>query len=117
MDSGFVLLIPLSFFDDAVNDSRRSVVAMVVHDNQVECERRLLFQHTEYGVFYRANAIAHRNDDRSLDGEFVLVEFYLVELIGSQQRTDSLEVSRACAFHFNLTCAVTRVDVVKLLLA
>ena len=89
---------------------------MVIHDNQVERECSLLFQDATYGILDGAHTVADRNDHGSLNGEIVLVELDLVELIGGQQHPYGLEVARARAFHLYLSRAIARIYIVELFL-
>ena len=101
----------------AADDVGGAVGRVVVDDNDVESEVRLLRECAAHGVGYGAYAVAHGYDDGGFDGEIPGVELRLVELVGSQPRADGLEVVRTHAFHLQLHVALARVDVVELLLA
>ena len=90
---------------------------MIIHDYKVERERRFLLEHAADGIFYRTHAVAHGNNYGGFNWERLFVELYLVELIGSQQGSDGLQVTRARAFHFYLAGSVAGIYVVELLLS
>ena len=99
------------------NDFARSIVAVIIHDDKVERERRFLLEHAADGIFYRSHAVAHGNNYCSLHGEGLFVELDLIELVGSQQGSDGFQVTRARAFHFYLAGSVAGIYVVELLLS
>ena len=96
-------------------DVSSAVSGMVVYDDDVIPECRLLRQGALYGIAYGLLAVEDGNDDRSLQRKVLLQEVYALVGRGVYQCLDGLQVLGDHLLHLYLHVAVGRVHVVELL--
>ena len=96
---------------------RRAVGRVIVHHDDVKREVALLSQGTLHCVADGAHAVAHGNDDARRNWPILrFARRGIVQLVGCKPSPDGFQVFRHGAFHLQLHLAVSRVDIVKLLL-
>ena len=110
VDNAFVTL-------ELIYGFSRAVSRAVVYHDEIEGERRFLLQHRANGIANGALTIADRNDDRSLHSKLAIAEVHLVIFVTMQISVQSPQMTRASPFHFYLTTAIARVDIIELLLS
>ena len=95
----------------------RAVCRVVVDDDDIKEESTLLRQCALHCVAYSPDAVAYRDDDGSLDGEFAHVKVRRLILAGIDQCTDLSQMDGRSLFQLLLHLAVAWVNIVELLLA
>ena len=102
---------------ELVDGFRCAVCRAVINYDEVEWEGRFLFQDTTNGVANGSLAVADRNDDGCLHCKLAFAEVHLIVFVAMQVSVQSAKMPCASPFHFHLTAAVARVNIVELLLS
>ena len=100
--------------DQFLEDFRRTVGGMIVDDNDIEGERRLLPHRALHGVCYGLCPIEYRNHHRGLHSKLLLAEIDFLAVASVHQSSDSRQMSGGNTLHLDLYFTVSRVHIVEL---